>query len=131
MLIFSLLSQEQGGRKTFVDMLSYRHLPANDLKLTYEDAWSGGVHGRTRLYKVPITEFDILWTKLDSSNRTEKLTLPGPHTFVVTEGNVKAKVGNEEIVLKKYHTAFVRAEAELEIELLDSDHAEIWGSFYQ
>lgn len=80
---------------------------------------------------MPITEFDILWTKLDASNRKEKLTLPGPHTFVVTEGNVKARVGDEEIVLKRYHTAFVRANAELEIELLDGETAEIWGSFYQ
>ena len=111
-------------------MLSYRHLPAKDLHLSYEDGWSGGAHGRTRLYNVPIAEFDISWTKLDASNRKEKLSLPGPLTFVVTEGNVKAKVGEEELTLNKYHTAFVRADADLEIELLGDEKAQIWGSFY-
>ena len=112
-------------------MLSYRHLPASKLLLEYEDRWAKGTQGRTRLYKVPISEFDILTTTLDASNTKESFTLPGPHTFVVTEGTVKARVGQEEVTLSKGHTAFVRAEGQLELEYVSGGTVELWGSFYQ
>lgn len=132
MVCHGLGETEQGGLDTFVDMLSYRHLPAKDLELQWIDSWDGGKKGNTRLYKVPIEEFDIIKVALEPGQKsTESLTLPGPHTFIVTKGTVKAKVGGEEIVLKKSHQAFVRANATLELELVDSEPVEIWGAFYQ
>jgi mannose-6-phosphate isomerase len=110
---------EQGGKQTFVDMLSYRHLPSSKLTLSYEDGWQGK-EGNTRLYHVPITEFDILRVSLSPKSKTESITLPGPHTFVVTEGTVKAS-----------HSAFVRANAELKLELVDGEKGEVYGSFFQ
>jgi mannose-6-phosphate isomerase len=121
---------EQGGKQTFVDMLSYRHLPSSKLTLSYEDGWQGK-EGNTRLYHVPITEFDILRVSLSPKSKTESITLPGPHTFVVTEGTVKASVGDESFTLKNGHSAFVRANAELKLELVDGEKGEVYGSFFQ
>lgn len=83
------------------------------------------------MYHVPITEFDILRVKLSSSRKTESITLPGPHTFVVTEGTVKATVDGESLTLKDGHSAFVRANAELSLELVDWEKGEVYGSFFQ
>lgn len=121
----------QGSLKTFVEMLSYRHLPTPDLKLSYEDKWSKGTQGNTRRYDVPIREFDILYTKLSSGSPRETFSLTGPHTFTVTKGNVKAKVGEEEMLLKESATAFVRANVTLELESVDGQEVEIWGAFYE
>lgn len=52
MVAHGLGTEEQGGISTFVDMLSYRHLPASNLLLSYEDASKYGKHGCTRYYKV-------------------------------------------------------------------------------
>jgi len=122
---------EQGGLKTFVDMLSYRHLPANKLQLDIIKKWDVGRQGNTNLYKVPIEEFDILLVELSQSSSKETLTLPGPHTFVVTEGTIRATVGKESILLPKGHTAFVAANVQLELSLEDGEKGEVWGSFYQ
>ncbi|KAK9900783.1 RmlC-like cupin [Cystobasidium minutum MCA 4210] len=130
MVCHGLGETEQGGKQTFVDMLSYRHLPASKLTLKYEDGWQGK-NGNTRLYRVPITEFDILRISLSPSSKSEKITLPGPHTFVVTEGTVKATVDGETITLKKGHSAFVRPNVELELELVEGEKGEVYGSFFQ
>jgi len=111
-------------------MLSYRHLPAKQLELQYIDGWDKGMYGHTRLYKVPIEEFDLIKVGL-KQGEMESLALPGPHTFVVTKGTIKAKVGDEELVLKQSHIAFVQANAALELELVDGQEGEIWGSFFQ
>lgn len=128
---------EQGGIQTFVDMLTYRHLPGKDLLLEYEDGWSKGKHGKTRLYKVSmIDEFDIIKITLggggeETASKREVITLPGPHTFVVTQGTVRVTVHGETLTLGTGHVAFVRAGAEMEVELVEGTKGEIWGSFYQ
>jgi len=111
-------------------MLSYRHLPAKQLELEWIDEWDKGMYGKTRLYKVPIEEFDLIKVALKHGEK-ESLALPGPHTFVVTKGTIKAKVGDEELVLKQSHIAFVQANAALELELVDGQEGEVWGSFFQ
>ena len=52
MVAHGLGEADMGGRSTFVEMLSYRHLPAEELLLEYDDKWSKGQNGLTRLYKV-------------------------------------------------------------------------------
>lgn len=133
MVSHGLGDTEQGGIKTFVEMLTYRHLPAKQLELQKVEAWDGGNTGATTLYKVPISEFDILRVDLSSSKQSEEtLTLPGPHTFVVTRGAVRARVDDEELLLEQGHIALVRANATLSLRLANGkDSAEIYGSFYQ
>ena len=133
MVCHGLGQTEQGGIKTFVEMLSYRHLPAKQLELQKVEAWDGGNNGATTLYKVPISEFDILRVDLSAAKKSEeKLKLPGPHTFVVTRGAVRARVDDEELLLEQGHIAFVRANATLSLQLADGhSSAEIYGSFYQ
>ncbi|GAA5890702.1 hypothetical protein JCM5296_004813 [Sporobolomyces johnsonii] len=132
MVAHGLGTEEQGGISTFVEMLSYRHLPAEKLLLQYEDRWQGGKNGLTRLYKVPIAEFDLLGTTLSASSPSETLSpLDGPLTFVVTEGKVALKVGSEQIELSKGQAGFVRAGAEIELKSAGSEQAEIWGAFYE
>lgn len=120
---------DQGGKKTFVDMLSYRHLPASKLTLSYTDAWDRGLSGRTRFYDVPIREFDLYNTTLTPSAKSESMQLKGPQTFVVTQGTVKATVGEESVTLGTGHTAFVRANAKLELELVDGSEGVVWSAF--
>ncbi|GAA5922648.1 hypothetical protein JCM1841_006766 [Sporobolomyces salmonicolor] len=132
MVAHGLGTEEQGGISTFVEMLSYRHLPAEKLLLQYEDGWSGGKNGLTRLYKVPIAEFDLLGTTLSPSSPSETLApLDGPLTFVVTEGTIALKVGSEQLELSQGQAGFVRAGAEIELKSAGSERAEIWGAFYQ
>lgn len=130
MVAHGLGTEEQGGKKTFVDMLSYGHLPERKLHLDHTDSWPKGVHGRTRRYKIPIEEFEILSVRLDPQSCKEEMTLEGPHTLVVTRGTITARVGDETMTLPQGHTAFVRANAKLQLELVEGSEGEIWGSFY-
>ncbi|GAA5941148.1 hypothetical protein JCM3775_001318 [Rhodotorula graminis] len=128
MVAHGLGEADMGGRSTFVEMLSYRHLPAEDLLLEYEDKWSAGQQGLTRRYKVPIAEFDLLATTLTSVSPTETLSpLDGPLTFVVTNGTVKVTAGDDSVELSKGQAGFVRAGVEIKLE----GNGELWGAFYQ
>ncbi|TNY21072.1 RmlC-like cupin domain-containing protein [Rhodotorula diobovata] len=129
MVAHGLGESEMGGISTFVEMLSYRHLPAEQLLLEYEDKWSKGQRGLTRRYKVPIAEFDLLATTLTSvSESTETLSpLDGPLTFIVTNGSVKVTAGGDSVSLTKGQCGFVRAEVEIQLE----GNGELWGAFYQ
>ncbi|GAA5834039.1 hypothetical protein JCM9279_004199 [Rhodotorula babjevae] len=128
MVAHGLGEADMGGRSTFVEMLSYRHLPAEDLLLEYDDKWSKGQNGLTRLYKVPIAEFDLLATTLTSVSPTETLSpLDGPLTFIVTNGTVKATAGGDSVELSKGQAGFVRAGVEVQLE----GNGELWGAFYQ
>jgi len=130
MVAHGLGTEEQGGISTFVDMLSYRHLPASKLLLSYEDASKYGKNGCTRYYKVPIAEFDLLSVTLTESKKEETIkALDGPFTFVVSEGSIKVKVDQDELRLTKGQAAFVKAGAEISI-VAEGD-AELWGAFYQ
>ncbi|GAA6001736.1 hypothetical protein JCM10207_002289 [Rhodosporidiobolus poonsookiae] len=130
MVAHGLGTEEQGGISTFVEMLSYRHLPPQKLLLEYEDGWSKGKNGRTRRYKVPINEFDLLFVSLDAASPREQLSaLDGPLVYIVTEGVVTATVGNESLQLSKGQVAFVRAGVEIQIE--SPGGGEVWGAFYQ
>lgn len=60
MVAHGLGTEEQGGISTFVQMLSYRHLPAEKLLLEYEDKWKMGRNGLTRHYKVRFPSFWLL-----------------------------------------------------------------------
>ncbi|GAA6035127.1 hypothetical protein JCM8097_006378 [Rhodosporidiobolus ruineniae] len=134
MVAHGLGTEEQGGIATFVEMLSYRHLPASKLLLEYQDGWTVGKHGRTRYYKVPIAEFDLLNVSLSNGTSAveELLPLYGPLTFVVTAGTVLITVGEEKLELSKGQVGFVRANVEIKFEAKDpSTETELWGSFYQ
>ncbi|BGP12822.1 hypothetical protein JCM10213_008083 [Rhodosporidiobolus nylandii] len=130
MVAHGLGTEKQGGIKTFVEMLSYRHLPASDLLLKHEDKWTKGKNGLTRFYDVPIAEFDLLSTTLTPSSTTEVLSpLDGPLTFVVTDGILNATVGDETVELSRGQVGFVRAGVEVTFEAKGG--AELWGTFYQ
>lgn len=134
MVAHGLGTEEQGGISTFVDMLSYRHLPASKLLLEYVDGSKYGKNGLTRYYKVPIAEFDLLSVSLSSATNRDSETispLDGPFTFVVTEGSVTINVEGETLTLSKGQAGFVKANAEIVIERSEGDKAEIWGAFYQ
>lgn len=55
MVAHGLGTEEQGGISTFVEMLSYRHLPASKLLLEYKDGSKLGKNGLTRYYKVNLS----------------------------------------------------------------------------
>ncbi|GAA5832956.1 hypothetical protein JCM11251_000546 [Rhodosporidiobolus azoricus] len=132
MVAHGLGTEEQGGISTFVEMLSYRHLPPSDLLLKYEDKWSKGKNGRTRRYDVPINEFDLLSISLSSSSPTEELSyLDGPLTYVLTEGTVITTVAGEKLELSKGQAGFVRAGVDIKFEAKNGQPAELWGAFYQ
>lgn len=52
MVAHGLGTSEQGGISTFVEMLSYRHLPAEKLLVSHDDVWSKSENGYARLYNV-------------------------------------------------------------------------------
>lgn len=52
MVAHGLGTSEQGGISTFVEMLSYRHLPAEKLLVSHDDVWSKAEYGYARLYNV-------------------------------------------------------------------------------
>ncbi|GAA5955182.1 hypothetical protein JCM3765_003237 [Sporobolomyces pararoseus] len=133
MVAHGLGTSEQGGISTFVDMLSYRHLPASELLLSYKDRSTHGKNGLTRHYKVPIAEFDLLSVSLSLSSHSEIITpLDGPLTFVITEGSVALKVDGDRLKLSRGQAGFVKANTAIEVELAEgAGTAEIWGAFYQ
>ncbi|GAA6007096.1 hypothetical protein JCM11491_001507 [Sporobolomyces phaffii] len=131
MVAHGLGTEEQGGISTFVDMLSYRHLPASSLLLKYEDGSKYGASGLTRHYKVPIAEFDLLSVSLARSSSETLSALDGPLTFVVTEGSVTVKVDDDTLQLSTGQAAFVKANSQISIEANNEERAELWGAFYQ
>ncbi|GAA6059091.1 hypothetical protein JCM10212_002062 [Sporobolomyces blumeae] len=134
MVAHGLGTEEQGGISTFVDMLSYRHLPAKELLLEYEDRSKLGKNGLTRAYKVPIAEFDLLSVALSPASPRETISpLDGPLTFVVGTGTVAVSVDSERVELSRGQAAFVRAGAEISVERTGEGDgpAELWGAFYQ
>ncbi|GAA5849998.1 hypothetical protein JCM8547_000977 [Rhodosporidiobolus lusitaniae] len=132
MVAHGLGSDKQGGLSTFVEMLSYRHLPPKELLLKYEDAWAKGKYGRTRRYDVPIPEFDLLSTTLSPGAATEVLSpLDGPLTVVVTQGAVTLTVDAESLTLTKGQVGFVRAGVEIKMGTKEGMSSEVWGAFYQ
>ncbi|GAA5942344.1 uncharacterized protein JCM15063_002977 [Sporobolomyces koalae] len=131
MVAHGLGTEEQGGISTFVDMLSYRHLPASKLLLEYQDKSPLGHQGLTRHYKVPIAEFDLVSISLASSSTQETLKpLDGPLTFVVTEGSVSVTVEGETLKLSQGQAAFVKAGSEITFESIGDKKVELWGAFY-
>ncbi|GAA5864472.1 hypothetical protein JCM3774_005139 [Rhodotorula dairenensis] len=131
MVAHGLGTEEQGGISTFVEMLTYRHLPADQLLVSHEDKWQKGRQGLTRLYHVPIAEFDLLRVSLPTA-RDEKLKpLDGPLCLVVTEGTVDVSAGDESLKLSRGQAAFVRAGVDVSFTNAGAQAAEVWGAFYQ
>lgn len=131
MVAHGLGTEEQGGISTFVDMLTYRHLPADQLLVPYEDAWHKGQEGLTRLYNVPIAEFDLIRVSLPPSREEKLSALDGPLCLVVTEGAVEVTVDGESLTVSRGQAAFVRAGADIVFSNAGAKEVEIWGAFYQ
>ncbi|POY71440.1 putative Mannose-6-phosphate isomerase [Rhodotorula taiwanensis] len=131
MVAHGLGTEEQGGISTFVDMLTYRHLPADQLLVPYQDAWNKGQEGLTRLYNVPIAEFDLIRVSLPPSREEKVSALDGPLCLVVTAGAVEVTVDGESLTVSRGQAAFVRAGADIAFSNAGAKEVEIWGAFYQ
>ncbi|BGO96634.1 Mannose-6-phosphate isomerase [Rhodotorula toruloides] len=132
MVAHGLGTSEQGGISTFVEMLSYRHLPAEKLLVSHDDVWSKAENGYARLYNVPIAEFDLLAIFLSTGRNFERLSpLDGPLCFVVTQGEVTVTAGHDSVTLTKGQAGFVRAGVEVKFTREGEAPTQVWGAFYQ
>ncbi|BGP04779.1 Mannose-6-phosphate isomerase [Rhodotorula toruloides] len=132
MVAHGLGASEQGGISTFVEMLSYRHLPAEKLLVSNDDVWSKSENGYARLYNVPIAEFDLLAIFLSTGRNFERLSpLDGPLCFVVTQGEVTVSAGDDSVTLTKGQAGFVSAGTEVKFTREGEAPTQVWGAFYQ
>lgn len=131
MVAHGLGTEEQGGIATFVEMLTYRHLPADQLMVPHQDAWKQGQQGLTRLYNVPIPEFDLIRTSLPASQNERLSPLDGPLCIVVTEGSVEVQADGQSLKVTRGQAAFVRAGTEILFVNSGAQEATVWGALYQ
>ncbi|KAH8926199.1 RmlC-like cupin [Atractiella rhizophila] len=123
------LGQEAGGVQTFVDMLSYRHVPASSLRLNRSSRPGTSF---TTIYSPPIPEFNLLHTSL-SGCESELLQFGGPLVLLVLKGSAvienKMDTG-ERMELGIGHSIFVKAGTEIRLESRQQQ-TELWGAFYE
>jgi mannose-6-phosphate isomerase len=78
--------------------------------------YKGGKNGKSQLYAPPLSEFDMLQTRL-GAGETEVLTaIGGPSVFVATKGNATLKANGKGYDVREGSIFFVAHGTELELE---------------
>ncbi|KAF9009537.1 RmlC-like cupin domain-containing protein [Cyathus striatus] len=121
----------QDDVKIFIDMLSYKMSDPKKLKLNNEK-WGKSHDGYTRIYHVPLEEFDLLNINLLAKQREAIGPVDGPAVFIVTKGDVLVRnvEGIFEELLRQGQVVFVKPSTTIVWGANDHD-AEIWGAFVE
>nr|POE54165.1 mannose-6-phosphate isomerase [Quercus suber] len=83
-------------------------LPAQEYK--------GGKHGKTQLYSPPLSEFDMLATKLAAGENETLSAVSGPSILIATEGGASLKAGGKDYKLTEGGVFFIAHDQQIELE---------------
>ena len=90
---------------------------------------SKGRKGKTEVYAPPMSEFDMLRTKLGKVEREEIEVIEGPSVVFVTNGEGKMKAGEEIFDLNEGCIFFVGQGVKTDLEATGPDELEVWRAF--
>lgn len=77
--------------------------------------YKGGQHGKTMLYSPPLSEFDMLATKLEAGESETLAQVGGPSVLLATEGSASMKIGGKEYELTEGGVFFVGYGKDIEL----------------
>lgn len=78
--------------------------------------YPGSRNGKSQLYAPPLSEFDMLQTKLEAGEEEVLQALGGPLVFVATKGNAMLKANGKVYEVREGSVFFVAHGTELELE---------------
>lgn len=76
-------------------------------------------NGKTQLYCPPMSEFDMLQTKMGAGEKETLGKQAGPAIMIVTQGSASMKANSKSYELKEGHVFFVAQGVELELKSKD------------
>jgi mannose-6-phosphate isomerase len=122
---------EQNDARVFVEMLRYDASEARRLGLAHE-TWARSASGRSRLFRAPMDEFDLLNTKLEpGQGDAVDGGIDGPAVFVVTHGEatLSRTDGTQAETLREGQVVFVKPRTSFR--LAAEQGAQVWGAFVE
>lgn len=78
--------------------------------------WPRSQQGKSKVFAPPMSEFDILETKLKGGEKESLEAVKGPSVLIATKGGAKMKADGKEHELKEGHVFFVAHDVPLEFE---------------
>jgi mannose-6-phosphate isomerase len=79
-------------------------------------SYPGGKNGKSQLYAPPLSEFDMVQTKLGAGEKEVLAAIGGPAVFVATKGNATLKANGKNYDVREGSIFFVAHATELEFE---------------
>ena len=88
-----------------------------------------GKNGKTEVYAPPMSEFDMLRTKLGKGEKEVIAAVAGPSVLLVTSGEGKMKADDGTFDVKEGYIYFVGHGIETEFEGQGSEPLDVWRAF--
>ncbi|KAL9127232.1 MAG: hypothetical protein Q9217_003849 [Psora testacea] len=88
-----------------------------------------GKNGKTEVYAPPMSEFDMLRTRLGMGEKEKIAAIMGPSVLFVTSGQGKMKANGDSFDVKEGYVYFVGQAVETEFEGQGSGQLEVWIAF--
>ncbi|KAL9103657.1 MAG: hypothetical protein Q9163_001316 [Psora crenata] len=88
-----------------------------------------GTNGKTEVYAPPMSEFDMLRTRLANGEKEIIAAIAGPSVIFVTKGEGKMKTDGDTYDVKEGYVYFVGHGVEVELEGQGSEQVDVWRAF--
>jgi len=100
---------------TFIETLTFT--PHDDDEATLRPKpFERSKNGKTQVYSPPMSEFDMLSTKVEKGEKESVEKINGPSIMIVTEGRGKLRAGGDEYALSEGFIFFIGAGVDTEYE---------------
>jgi mannose-6-phosphate isomerase len=121
---------EERDVSTFKSMLTYTSRAPSHWALPRHPSSVSG-KGCSSTFSPPLEEFDVIWTELAGGAKEEIIkAAKGPTIGIVLKGTVKFTANQDSLTLPEGGIAFVAANNEVHVELVDGAYGDIWWSTY-
>lgn len=101
------------------DLLTFNPHSVED-SILKPKVWGRSKQGKTKVFAPPMSEFDLLETKLASGEKESLEAVKGPSVLLATKGSAKMKAGGKEFELNEGRVFFVAHDVALEFEASDA-----------
>ena len=88
-----------------------------------------GKNGNTEVYAPPMSEFDMLRTRLGRGEKEVVTAIAGPSIIFVTSGQGTMKAGNDTFDVREGYIFFAGQGVEVELEGQGSEQLDVWRPF--
>ncbi len=106
---------ERSNIELFMKCLTFKPHSAEESMLKPQK-YEGGRQGKTQVFAPPMSEFNMLQTKLKKSENEELAAIHGPSVLIVTRGGGRMEVAGEDVEVNEGSVWFVGQGSELAFE---------------